>query len=57
MAEGPLVHHYTKRLREILEGKKVRIEFQLFEIEDHRFCSSTKGLRASILFRFSYHMI
>ena len=34
MAEGPLVHHYTKRLREILEGKKVRIEFRLRKLKE-----------------------
>ncbi len=29
MAEGPLVHHYAKRLKQVLQGKEVRIEFRL----------------------------
>jgi len=29
MAEGPLVHHYAKRLKELLQGKEVRIEFRV----------------------------
>jgi hypothetical protein len=27
MAEGPLVHHYANRLRRLLRGKEVRVEF------------------------------
>jgi hypothetical protein len=33
MAEGPVVHHYAKRLRAVLEGKKVRIEFGLKKLK------------------------
>jgi endonuclease-8 len=33
MAEGPVVHHYAKRLRAVLEGKEVRIEFGLKKLK------------------------
>ena len=34
MAEGPLVHHYAKRLKEVLQGKEVRIEFRLRNLKE-----------------------
>ena len=33
MAEGPLVHYYTKRLNEVLQGKEARIEFRLRKLK------------------------
>lgn len=33
MAEGPVVHHYAKRLRAVLEDKEVRIEFGLKKLK------------------------
>jgi formamidopyrimidine-DNA glycosylase len=34
MAEGPLVHHYAKRLKQVLQGKEVRIEFRLRKFKE-----------------------
>jgi len=34
MAEGPLVHYYTERLKEVLQGKDVRIEFRLRKLKE-----------------------
>ena len=34
MAEGPLVHYYTRRLNEVLQGKNVRVEFRLRKLKD-----------------------
>ena len=33
MAEGPVVHHYAKRLRAVLQDKEVRIEFGLKKLK------------------------
>ena len=34
MAEGPLVHHYAKQLRKVLQGREVRIEFGLRKLKE-----------------------
>lgn len=34
MVEGPLVHHYVRQLKKVLEGKEVRIEFRLRELKE-----------------------
>lgn len=34
MAEGPLVHHYVKQLKNVLQGKDVEIEFRLKSLRD-----------------------
>ena len=33
MAEGPLVHHYANRLRKVLKGKEVRVEFGIRKLK------------------------
>ena len=33
MAEGPVVHHYAKKLKEVLQGREVRIEFGLKKLK------------------------
>ncbi len=43
MAEGPLVHHYANRLRKVLKGKEVRVEFGIRKLK--RFENSLEGLR------------
>lgn len=34
MAEGPLVHHYANQLKNVLQGRDVRIEFRLGKLRD-----------------------
>ncbi len=34
MAEGPLVHHYARRLRSVLQGKEVRVEFGIRKLKE-----------------------
>jgi endonuclease-8 len=34
MAEGPLVHHYVRQLKKVLQGKDVQIEFHLRKLKD-----------------------
>ncbi len=34
MAEGPLVHHYTKQLNKILRGKEVQVEFGIRKFKE-----------------------
>jgi endonuclease-8 len=43
MAEGPLVHHYANRLRRVLKGKEVRVEFGIKKLK--QFELSLEGLR------------
>jgi len=43
MAEGPVVHHYVKRLRNTLQGKEVQIEFRLKKLKELE--PSLKNLR------------
>jgi endonuclease-8 len=43
MAEGPLVHYCANRLRKVLKGKEVRVEFGIRKLKE--FESSLKGLR------------
>jgi len=43
MAEGPLVHHYANRLRRVLKGKEVRVEFGIKRLK--QFELSLEGLR------------
>jgi hypothetical protein len=33
MAEGPVVHHYARKLKEVLQGREVRIEFGLKKLK------------------------
>ncbi|NIS62668.1 MAG: hypothetical protein GTO13_18775 [Proteobacteria bacterium] len=42
MAEGPLVHHYANRLRRVLKGKQVRVEFGIRKLK--QFEISLEGL-------------
>jgi hypothetical protein len=34
MAEGPIIHYYTKRLKEVFDGRDVRIEFLLKKLKE-----------------------
>jgi len=43
MAEGPLVHHYANRLRRVVKGKEVRVEFGIRKLK--QFEPSLEGLR------------
>lgn len=43
MAEGPLVHHYANRLRRVLKGKEVRVEFGIKRLKELE--PSLEGLR------------
>lgn len=43
MAEGPLVHHYANRLRRVLKGREVRVEFGIRKLR--QFEASLQGLR------------
>ena len=43
MAEGPLVHHYANRLRKVLKGREVRVEFGIRKLK--QFEPSLEGLR------------
>jgi len=43
MAEGPLVHHYANRLRKVLKGREVRVEFGIRKLR--QFEPSLEGLR------------
>ncbi len=43
MAEGPLVHYYANRLRRVLKGKEVRVEFGIRKLK--QFEPSLEGLR------------
>ncbi len=43
MAEGPLVHFYAKRLRQVLQGKEVSVEFGIRKLKEHE--SSLDGRR------------
>jgi endonuclease-8 len=43
MAEGPLVHHYANRLRKVLKGREVEVEFAIRKLK--QFEPSLAGLR------------
>ena len=44
MAEGPVVHYYAKRLRRVLRGEEVSVEFGVRKLKDLE--GSLRGLQA-----------